>query len=253
MPRILTYNVHRCLGGDRKLSPSRIAEVIASQAADIVVLQELDIGRKRSGRVDQAGLIAQELGMRLHFYSALRVLEEQYGDAILTPHASRAIHAADLPGSRRPPNLERRGALWAEIEIGGARLQVINTHLGLLAHERRAQVDALFGPDWLGHPSCVDPLILAGDMNAVPRSRAYRQLVSRLTDAQRVPGANFRPSATFPSMMPLLRLDHVMVSKSIRVTRTEVVRTPLARLASDHLPLVVDFDIVPQKTPRARS
>lgn len=243
MPRILTYNVHRCLGGDRKLSPARIAEVIASQNADIVALQEVDIGRKRSGRVDQADVIARELGMRIHFHSALRVMEEKYGDAILTPHPSREIHSGMLPNAIRRPNLERRGALWAEVEIGGHRLQVINTHLGLLAHERRAQIDALFGVEWLDHPDCADPLILTGDMNAVPRSRAYRRLAARLTDAQRVNGASARPQPTFPALMPLLRLDHVMVSRSIRVTRAEVVRTAVSRLASDHLPLVVDFEI----------
>jgi endonuclease/exonuclease/phosphatase family metal-dependent hydrolase len=244
LPRLITYNVHRCLGLDGRLSPQRIAEVIAPFQPDIVALQELDVFRARSGGVDQAHAIASALGMQMHFHPALRVMEELYGDAILTPRPSRLVKAGALPGLAGQPKLEPRGALWAAIKIGGADVQVVNTHLGLRRGERLAQVNALLGPDWTGHPACRDPLILTGDFNAVPGSRAYRRLATRLCDAQRTPHVR-RPLATFPVGLPFLRIDHVFVSRSIEVTRVETIRNPVTRQASDHLPLLVDFRIAP--------
>ena len=240
MPRILTYNVHRCLGTDGRLAPTRVADVIAAYEPDVVALQELDVGRSRTGGIDQAHAIAQALGMHVHFHASLKVLEEEYGNAILTHRPSQLVKAQALPGWARKPALEPRGALWASVQIGGTEVQVINTHLGLRRHERLAQVDALLGPQWLGHKACREPVILVGDFNATPRSRAYLHLAQHLWDAQ----ARFaRPKATFPSRLPFLRIDHVFVSRAIRVLRVETVRTPLARVASDHLPLLVEFQI----------
>lgn len=251
MPRILTYNVHRCLGTDGRLSPSRIADVIAAYEPDVVALQELDVGRSRTGGVDQAHAIARALGMHVHFHASLTVLEEKYGNAILTHRPSELVKAEALPGWARKPGLEPRGALWASVQIGGSAVQVINTHLGLRRHERLAQTDALLGPAWLGHQACREPVILVGDFNATPRSRAYRRLTGHLHDAQTAV-LSAKPKATFPSRLPILRLDHVFVSRAIRVLRAETVRTPLARVASDHLPLLVEFQIVHGSAPKPR-
>jgi endonuclease/exonuclease/phosphatase family metal-dependent hydrolase len=240
--RVMTYNVHRCRGLDRRWSPERIAEVIADCRPDIVALQELDVGRARSGRVDQAEVIARALGMDVQFFPALRVMEELYGDAILTRWPARLVKTGGLPRMRRVPRLEPRGALWSSITVGGIDLQVINTHLGILARERLRQIETLLGPDWLGHPDCRDPVVLAGDFNAAPRTRVYRRLSARLADAQRAPCVR-RARATFPTRFPTLRIDHVFVSRSIEVLAAATVRTPLARLASDHLPVVVDLRI----------
>lgn len=250
VPRILTYNVHRCLGTDGQLSTGRIADVIATYEPDVVALQELDVGRVRTGGVDQAHAIAQALGMHVHFHASMRVLEEQYGNAILTHRPSKLIKAEALPGLAGKPRLEPRGALWASVNFGGADVQIINTHLGLSRHERLAQVNALLGPHWLRHHACREPAILLGDFNAMPRSRAYQRLTAHLLDAQalaRLP----RPKATFPSRLPMLRIDHVFVSRGIAVQRVEAVRTPLARIASDHLPLLVEFQIVRVKAHQA--
>jgi endonuclease/exonuclease/phosphatase family metal-dependent hydrolase len=184
MIRVVTYNVHRCLGVDGVLSPRRIAAVIAARKPDIVALQEVDIGRARTGGIDQAHAIAQALDMQMHFHSVLQVMEEQYGDAILTARPSRLVRAAMLPGRARIRRLEARGALWVAVDCDGTVLQVINTHLGLTRRERRLQVDALLGPGWTAHPQCTDPFILLGDFNAVPRGRTYRRLSARLADAQ---------------------------------------------------------------------
>jgi len=247
MLRIMTYNVHRCLGTDGRLSPRRIAEVIALLEPDVVALQELDVGRIRTGGVDQAHEIALQLGMSFHFNPALRVMEELYGDAILTALPCSLVRAGPLPGLPGIRELEPRGALWAAVDVGGVTLQVINTHLGLVARERQAQVEALLGPDWLGHPGCRDPMILIGDFNALPRSRAYQRLARHLTDAQRV-RANPRPRPTFPARLPVFRIDHAFLGCGVEVIATAVPRTPLSRVASDHLPLVLDLRIVPPST-----
>lgn len=239
MFRLLTYNVHRCLGMDRRHSPARIAAVIASCKPDIVALQELDVGRVRSGGVDQARIIATELGMALHFHPALKLADELYGDAILAAAPMRLVRTGALPGPNRRREAEPRGALWAQIEIDGRRIDVINTHLGLNARERVLQMQELLGKDWLGAAGG-GPLILTGDFNAVPRSRPYRLAAGHLGDAQRLAGSR-RPAPTFPSRLPVLPLDHIFVSAGVNVVRTEALRTPETRLASDHLPLMADL------------
>ena len=240
--RVMTYNVHRCLGLDRRWSPQRIAEVIALCRPDVVALQEVDVGRARSGHVDQAEVIARDLGMDVQFFPAVRVLEELYGDAILSRWPARLVKADGLPGLGRLRRLEPRGALWSSIDVAGVKLQVINTHLGLIGRERVRQVEVLLGADWLGHPDCRNPVVLTGDLNATPRSRAYRRLAASLDDAQRAASVR-RARPTFPTRFPTLRIDHVFVGRGIEVLAASTVRTPLARLASDHLPLVVDIDI----------
>jgi endonuclease/exonuclease/phosphatase family metal-dependent hydrolase len=242
MPRIVTYNVHRCLGKDGVTSVSRIAAVIASLKPDIIALQELDVGRKRSQGVDQAREIARELGHEhIHFHPALRVMEEAYGDAIITQQPSRLIKTGMLPLPARRPSAEPRGALWAAIRYGENELQVINTHLGLGRGERLKQIEELLGPAWLSHADCAPPVILLGDFNSAPRGRAYRMIASRLSDAQLSAGP---AHPTFPTRYPLLRIDHVFAGPGITVLNTEVPTDPLTLAASDHLPLCVDFELV---------
>ncbi|GEP06585.1 endonuclease/exonuclease/phosphatase family protein [Methylobacterium oxalidis] len=242
--RLMTYNIRHCRGLDGVISPARIAEVIAACEPDVVALQEVDVGRARTGGLDQAEEIARLLDMRHHFHPALQILEERYGDAILTTRPARLIRADALPGLDRRPGLEPRGALWVEVAMGGGRLQILNTHLGLSGRERVAQVEALLGPRWLGSAQARAPFVLVGDLNATPLSRAYRRLAARLADARRAAGAEGR-GATFPSRCPVLRLDHVFVSAGVAVERVGVVRGPLPRLASDHLPLLAELCLEP--------
>ena len=241
MPRLLTYNVHRCVGVDRKLDVGRIADVIAEYDPDIVCLQELDVGRARTGGVDQAEAIALRLAMTFHFNAAMKVEAEQYGDAILTRHSERLIRVGALPILRGVPGNEPRGALWASIDLPGGTVNVINTHLGLIPREQRRQADSLVGKDWLGHPDCTGHTILTGDFNATSITRPYQTLCRRLDDAQRRLG--LKPTVkTFPSGFPAIRIDHCFVSPGITIQGVSAPFSPLARMASDHLPLIVDFD-----------
>ncbi|MFC5374082.1 endonuclease/exonuclease/phosphatase family protein [Brevundimonas faecalis] len=245
MPRLVTYNVHRCVGVDRKLDVSRIADVLAALQPDIVCLQELDVGRARTGGVDQAGAIAEQLSMAFRFHPAMTIESELYGDAILTSRPERLVRAAALPTLPNLRGLEPRGALWSAIDFDGITLNVFNTHLGLVPREQRLQAAALAGSEWLGDPTCKGPTILTGDFNATSITRPYQTLVRRLADAQRRLG--LKPSIkTFPSSFPAIRIDHCFVSSDIRVTGVMTPLDPVARAASDHLPLAVDFEFTAQ-------
>ncbi|MCR5881007.1 endonuclease/exonuclease/phosphatase family protein [Phenylobacterium sp. J367] len=245
MPRIVTYNVHRCVGNDRRLDVPRIADVLATLEPDIVALQELDVGRARTNNVDQAHEIADRLRMASHFHPALKVEEELYGDAILTAYPETLIQTGPLPGHPRLPQLEPRGALWVEVEIEDRPVQIINTHLGLVPKEQQIQAAFLAGHGWLEHPRCKGPRILLGDFNATATSVVYRTLSARLEPARRL-APKKTPTATFPSPLPVLRIDHIFVSREIEVRDVFVPFDPAWRVASDHLPLVMDFSVRPE-------
>jgi endonuclease/exonuclease/phosphatase family metal-dependent hydrolase len=242
MPRIVTYNVHRCVGNDRRLDVARIAAVLARLEPDIVALQELDVGRARTGHVDQAHEIATRLDMACHFHAALTVEEERYGDALLTHYPERLVQVGPLPGHDLIRGLEPRGAVWIAVEIDGKPVQVINTHLGLVPREQQNQAAWLAGPSWLEHPRFTGPRILLGDFNATGTSVVYRTLTAKLGAARNL-ARKRQPTTTFPSPLPVLRIDHVFVSPEIEVTEIFAPFDPLTRIASDHLPLVVDFEV----------
>jgi endonuclease/exonuclease/phosphatase family metal-dependent hydrolase/glycosyltransferase involved in cell wall biosynthesis len=238
--RLLTYNVHTCIGMDGRLSPRRIARVIAQCDPDIVALQECDVRRRRTDGRDQVRDIAEELEMEFHFHPAMRLEEEEYGDAVLSYHPMRLVRAGRLPGIDDRPQLEPRGALWVDVTIDGHTVQVINTHLGLSNRERMAQVEALLGEEWIGQAESRGPCILCGDFNALPGSPPYRRLLARLRDAQLAVNGQ-RPLRTWFSHYPIGRIDHVFVTGALEVVSIEVPHTELIRTASDHLPLVAEI------------
>ncbi|MGE0859445.1 MAG: endonuclease/exonuclease/phosphatase family protein, partial [Gammaproteobacteria bacterium] len=235
--RVMTYNTHACLGLDGRALPHRIARVIAECQADIVCLQELDVGRARSDGIDQAERVAAHLTMQHVFHAAVELREERYGNAVLSPLPMRLVQSARLPGigAREP-----RGVLWVAIDLGGVELQVINTHLGLRAAERQVQVEFLTSEDWLGAAMQRGPVVMCGDFNAGERSYVWRTLRARLTDVQ-VENASHAPRNTWFARHPTRRLDHIFVSREFRVVGVDVPRTQLTRVASDHLPVVAEL------------
>ncbi|MEP6956662.1 MAG: endonuclease/exonuclease/phosphatase family protein, partial [Chthoniobacterales bacterium] len=238
--RVATYNVHGCVGLDRQRSESRIAEVIASLSADVVGLQELDANRKRSGGVDQAAVIAQQLGWKHYFHPAIRVGDEHYGDAIVSRHPLTLQRGIDLPGSGAWYCREQRIAIWAEIETDLGPLQFINSHFGLGRGERTKQAQLLMGPEVLGGIGTEQPLVLLGDFNSIRWSRSFRIVAGHLRDVRSLvsPTAALR---TFPTRFPLLAVDHIFVNAALEASSLQVHRTPLARVASDHYPLVAEL------------
>jgi endonuclease/exonuclease/phosphatase family metal-dependent hydrolase len=230
--------VHSCRGADGRVDPARVTRVIAACGADIVALQELDVGRRRTGGIDQAQEIAAGLRHTLHFHPALHLEEEKYGDAILTALPSRLLKAGPLPSIGEP-----RGALMVAVEVDGAPpVIVVNTHFGLRRSERVRQAVEILGPDWLGGPECGSGhCVLIGDLNSVPRSPVYKALARRFRDAASVGHRRARP--TFPARLPLLRLDHILLGEAIEPLDAHVVEKGLARQASDHLPLIADVAV----------
>lgn len=237
---VMTYNVHSCTGRDGKVSPDRIADVIAGCRADIAALQEVDRRLERSSFMDQAGEIARRLNMHHHFHPIMKIERGEYGNAVLSSFPVRLMKASELPTLPGRRNMEKRGALWVEIEAGSKRLQLITTHLGLKRQERLAQAETLLTSEWLDSDQIRGPLVFCGDLNVIPFSRVYRWFGRKLKDAGRPTG---RPSRTYPSSFPLLRLDYMFVSDAVTVLSSDVVDDFGATMASDHLPLVVRINL----------
>jgi endonuclease/exonuclease/phosphatase family metal-dependent hydrolase len=239
--RVATYNVHGCVGMDGSRSESRIAEVIASMSADVVGLQELDLNRARSAGVDQAASIAKQLGWHHLFAAAMRHGEnEDYGNAIISRYPITLRRAIPLPGSGTWYCHETRVALWAETETPLGRVHIVNTHFGLGRPERLAQSLLLASADQLGAHTTNEPLILLGDFNSRRGSRALRILREFLQDVRVVVGGAHR---TFPTRFPLIAVDHIFANAALRPLCISSHRTSLARVASDHFPLLAEFAI----------
>ena len=238
--RMMTYNVHGCLGMDGKLSTDRIARVISRHKPDVIALQELDLGRTRSGEIDQSERIARKLEMAFHFHSTFRLKEGHYGNAILSRYPMALVKTGELPRLRQTKDCEPRGAMWVAVELGGIRVQIINTHLSLWPGERQMQAESLVGREWLMRPDCLKPVVLCGDFNAAPGSYIYKRFRSFLKDSQLVNSGN-APYHTWYASRPVQRIDHVFVSEDLSVTSVLVPNAYLDRMASDHLPLLVEL------------
>ncbi|MBT8115273.1 MAG: endonuclease/exonuclease/phosphatase family protein, partial [Arenicella sp.] len=243
--RLMTYNIHGCVGMDGKLSVERTARVIAQYQPDVVALQELDVREE----THQANLIAEELAMQIHFHPLKQIEQGRFGNAILTHFPLHFVKAEQLlpPVSLRQkiggaPFNEPRGALWAQLEVDGLTVNIITTHLGLTAKERRAQADILLSDEWLTGPECREPVIVCGDFNAVATQPVYKRMTEVLNDVQTQLQGHV-PMRTFAGRYPTVRIDHVFVDSQTAVIKVDVPRTSLTKVASDHLPLIVDLDL----------
>jgi endonuclease/exonuclease/phosphatase family metal-dependent hydrolase len=236
--KVMSYNVHSCIGNDGRVSPRRIAKLIAQQAPDVVALQEIEHGRARSRHEHQAALIAETLGYHLAFCPAVTVGDERYGHAVLSRHPLETVKMELLPAPKRSWWPEPRAALWTRVVIGGRPLNLLTTHLGLSMAERMLQIQALLGSKWIGALPADEPVILCGDFNFAAGSAPHRLAVTHLRD---VAETRRRELRTFPSARPLVQIDHIFVSAHFAVEDITTVRNDLSRVASDHLPLVASL------------
>lgn len=234
--RVMTYNAHSCKGMDGRISPRRVARVIAEQEPDIVAIQELDHGKSRSRGEDQATLIADLLGYHVVYCPTVISGTERYGHAVLSRLPIETIKAAELPHDPKGVWPERRAALWTRLEMEDTIINVVTTHFGLSSGERLDQMNALLGADWLGPVLGSEPIILCGDFNCAPGGPCYRTAVGKLRDA----GAD-TSSPTFSSNRPFTRLDYIFTSRHFEPKDTRVIRNDLTRVTSDHLPVVADL------------
>ena len=231
----MTYNVHSCVGTDRKLAPERIAEVIAQANVDIVALQELDVCQARTRRVHQPEWLADRLKMAVHFTPARACDDGHYGNAILSRHAFSVLSEGRL--LRRDG--EERAVQWLKVCVAGLDVSVMNTHLSTHFRERLLQIEQLLGAEWIAKADRQVPLVMCGDLNASQFSPVYRWLRRDLVDVQRANGS--RAASTWPSRWPLFRIDHLFTSQDLAVSSCEVRRDRLSMVASDHLPLIAEL------------
>lgn len=228
--RVVTYNIHTCVGVDRRYDPARIVAVLREIDADIACLQEVDARRGIARHVDQSTFLGEATRCRVIHGAGIRDHRGRFGNAILTRFPVLSTRSIDLTVAGYEP----RGAIDADLLVDDRVLRVIATHFGLHAGERRLQANRLMTA--LGDTSTTsrrepDAVLLMGDLNEWRgRSGAIRAFDRRLG-----PSAAER---TFPSWMPMLALDRIYADGPAVLREVSVYRTPLARLASDHLPLV---------------
>jgi endonuclease/exonuclease/phosphatase family metal-dependent hydrolase len=241
--RVMTYNVHRCIGRGGVDSIGDIREVCAEARPDLIALQELDAPETDDAEgAHHARDLASALGMTLLFCRTFRRGVGCYGHALLSRAPLELVRVTTFRDFGGRGHSEPRGAIWARTCFGDRTVDVVSTHLGVARPERQHQSRELFGSDWLGSPEMGRFRILCGDLNAIPNASTYRRIARRLRDAQRRL-AGHRPKPTFLSVLPFLRLDHVFVSDDLHVRGVHVPQDARARRASDHLPLIVDLEL----------
>jgi endonuclease/exonuclease/phosphatase family metal-dependent hydrolase len=234
--RVVTYNIHKCRGLDRRISPARILSVLKELDADILCLQEV-VNAPGTHLYDQAGEIERALPEYIHRFGANRPLHGgTYGNLTLSRLPIRTWQNHDLTSRR-----EERGVLQTDIELGPQLLHVFNVHLGTGFNERRRQARLLLGEKILANPQLTSPRLVVGDLNEWTRGLTTHLL--RETFHTFSPRHTLRLPATFPGLLPLVTLDHCYYEAPLELLDSHLVRTPTALVASDHLPLIADFNI----------
>ena len=228
---MLTWNVHRGVGLDGAGDLERIARVVRESGADLVALQELDVGTLRSGGVDQPAELARLTGLHAAFGEAMPHDGGSYGVAVLSrwPIVESRVHALPHTGEREP-----RCALEVLLDTPAGTLRLVATHLdsGADPVDRIAQVralDALFADEV--------PTVLAGDFNDEPGAESLAALADRWAD---VLGPQARD--TFPADAPEKAIDHVFVRPFERWRRLSAAVLD-ERVASDHRPVLAGLEL----------
>jgi endonuclease/exonuclease/phosphatase family metal-dependent hydrolase len=236
--KVASYNIHKCRGTDGRIRPDRILEVIKEIEADLIALQEVD---KRFGRRDgvlDPEAIRRETGMRLLVQSDLPQGHGWHGNALLVRVEPKSYRRLRL----RLPGFEPRGAIVAELDFGDGEFRVIAAHLGLLRQSRLDQASVLLK---MHRELAPMPTILMGDFNEWRNRR--RSSLSILEPV-------FRAGATprgFPSRRPIFALDRILGWPFGVISDLAIHTSPVARTASDHLPLTARAEIAPVKNPSA--
>lgn len=222
---VASYNVHKCVGTDGKFDPERTFRVIREIDADVVALQEADrrFGN-REGLLDLARL-ERETGLALVPVSGSMRTHGWHGNVLLFRRGVvRDVHQIALPG------LEPRGAIVAEIGLeSGDAVRIIAAHFGLLRRSRTHQARMI---QEIMNAGDEVPALLMGDLN---EWRLNGRSALNTFDAAFGPLPAAVPS--FPSRLPLLALDRMIANRGDILSPVMVHDTPLARLASDHLPI----------------
>jgi endonuclease/exonuclease/phosphatase family metal-dependent hydrolase len=235
---VLSYNIHECVGVDRRRHPDRIAQIINESGAQIVGLQEVHSDSSGEEHLHQMNYLAAATGLQAVPGPSVERRNGHYGNVLLTSCKILNVHKLDLSYPKREP----RGAIDADLEIGGELVRVIVTHLGLLPAERRFQVQKLLAA--LSEQRTRIVVVLSDFNEWLPTGRSLRWLHTHLGKTALV--------RTFPSRFPIFALDRIWVSPPAALNELCCLRTPLARVASDHLPLRATICIPSSTSPEGR-
>lgn len=244
--RVLTYNIHRAIGVDRRFRLDRVASIVAHHDPDVALLQEVDDGAPRSGHINLAAELAMLLGYpHLAVGHNVRLRQGRYGNATLSRHPIVRERNIDLTVGGR----KCRGCLHATIRAipthGPTQdVEVFNLHLGLSARERDLQTGLLARSDEFSglHPQ--QACILGGDFNDWRNllRAAFVSVLGMRCATERTPDGR-RNLRTYPSFSPTGGLDRVYLRGPIRSLAARTCRLRASRVASDHLPVIVDLEL----------
>lgn len=236
--RLLIYNIHKGIGGrDRRYRIERVVDVIERENPDLLCLQEVTRGAVRCRRDDQPQMMARYFNAHAAFQQNVHYREGGYGNLVLSRWPLMAKHHISLRLNRKKP----RGAQLLVVDTPEGPLHLVNYHLGLAETERQWQVTRLL-EHHLFRREADRPTMIAGDsndwrnalINSVYAPHGFQQVTS--------PPSRFR---SFPAYMPVGSLDKAFYRGRIFVRGATVVRSMLAKEASDHLPVVIDFHLRP--------
>jgi endonuclease/exonuclease/phosphatase family metal-dependent hydrolase len=236
--RVATYNVHKCRGLDGRVRPSRIARVLREIAADVVALQEVLSVPGRGREHDQARFIADELGLEMQLGPVRSLRGGEYGNVVLStfPLGPGCRHDLSVAGR------EARGCLQSEVRLrGGTLLHVFNVHLGTSLRERRQQARLLLEAIRSSGRDAEGPRVVLGDFNDWTAGLASHLHTARFRSVDL--RSHLRRRRTYPGLLPFLHLDHIYYDDGLELRGLVLPRTPIALVASDHLPLVADFEV----------
>jgi endonuclease/exonuclease/phosphatase family metal-dependent hydrolase len=222
--RLLTWNVHGCIGRDGVCDPDRVASVLEAAQPDISALQEIDSRTTKAAR-DPFSYFGRLFGWTTVTARTLVARDGQYGHIVLSRWPITSLGEIDLSLRWREP----RKAIVGSVATPLGTVVVIAVHLGLLPFERRKQFERLRKEiDRIA----TRPLIVLGDFNDFPgRGLAERNLCPPLLGTPELP--------TFPSRFPLLPLDRIWFSPPLELVTIATIAD--AGRASDHLPLLASF------------
>lgn len=244
--RIISYNMHRAIGVDRLFRPERIAKVLNHHQADIVLLQEVDVGVPRSRNLDLAKEMAEAAGYP-HYVTGLnvRLFKGRYGNATLSKFPIKRWRNIDLTVGMR----KARGCLHSTIELTNSKnytrnIEVFNMHLGLSTQERVRQIGKLIHAEEFITLSPDTPCLVGGDMND------WRTLLAPIfTDilnfecATNHSSGYHNPYLTYPSFSPAGGLDKIFFRGPMTLLKRKRCWMGTTRLASDHLPVIAEFEL----------
>ena len=232
--RVMTYNIHVGVGMDKKLDLQRIADVINQEQPDLVGLQEVDRGVKRTEGKDEIAELAVMTRMHFAFAPNLDYQGGKYGVAILSRLPIKSILHLMFENKREA---ERRGMLKVEVDVGGTAVNFVTTHLDYQFADGR-----LFETEQLlrNLEDVKGPLIVVADLNDTPDGSAYKLMHTLFDDAwitSKAKGDGF----SYPADKPVKRIDHIFyrIGTGVRAKKAWVIET----LASDHVPVVATIEI----------